>query len=46
VNIGLPGNVTLSRNATLLPDGINSNQWPDVVPGQSLYPSDQTRNCG
>jgi hypothetical protein len=39
---GLPGNVTLSRNASALPDGINSNQRPDVVPGQSLYPSDQT----
>jgi hypothetical protein len=39
---GLPGNVTLSRNASALPDGINSNQRPDVVPGQSLYPTNQT----
>ena len=39
---GLPGNVTLSRNASALPDGINANQRPDVVPGQPLYPSNQT----
>ena len=36
---GLPGNVTLSRSASALPDGINSSQRPDVVPGQPLYPA-------
>ena len=39
---GLPLNVTLSRSASALPDGINSNQRPDVVPGQPLYPANQT----
>jgi hypothetical protein len=39
---GLPLNVTLSRSASALPDGINSNQRPNVVPGQPLYPSNQT----
>jgi hypothetical protein len=39
---GLPGNVTLSRSASALPDGINSGQRPDVVPGQPLYPANQT----
>lgn len=38
---GLPLNVTLSRSASALPDGINSSQRPDVVPGQSLYPATQ-----
>ena len=39
---GLPLNVTLSRSASALPDGINSNQRPNVVPGQPLYPSNQS----
>jgi Carboxypeptidase regulatory-like domain len=39
---GLPLNVTISRSASALPDGINSNQRPNVVPGQSLYPANQT----
>ena len=39
---GLPLNVTLSRSASALPDGINSSQRPDLVPGQSLYPANQT----
>lgn len=39
---GLPLNVTLSRSASALPDGINSNQRPNVVPGQPLYPADQS----
>ena len=38
---GLPLNVTLSRSASALPDGINSNQRPNVVLGQPLYPSNQ-----
>jgi hypothetical protein len=36
---GLPQNVTLSRSASALPDGINAGQRPDMVPGQSLYPA-------
>jgi hypothetical protein len=39
---GLPLNVTLSRSASALPDGINSNQRPNVVLGQPLYPADQS----
>ena len=39
---GLPGNVTMSRSASALPDGLNTNQRPDVVPGQSLYPTNQS----
>jgi hypothetical protein len=39
---GLPLNVTLSRSASALPDGINSSQRPDVVPGQPLYPANQS----
>ena len=38
---GLPLNVTLSRSASALPDGINSNQRPNVVSGQPLYPANQ-----
>jgi hypothetical protein len=34
---GVPLNVTMSRSASALPDGINSNQRPDRVPGVSLY---------
>lgn len=39
---GLPLNVTLSRSASALPDGINSNQRPDVVYGQPLSPANQS----
>jgi hypothetical protein len=39
---GLPLNVTISRSASALPDGINSSQRPNVVPGQSLYPANQS----
>jgi hypothetical protein len=42
VRTGLPLNVTVSRSASALPDGINSNQRPDIVPGQPLYPANQT----
>jgi hypothetical protein len=34
---GFPLNVTMSRPASALPDEINSNQRPDLVPGVSLY---------
>jgi hypothetical protein len=39
---GLPLNVTLSRSASVLPDQINNSQRPNLVPGQSLYPSHRT----
>ena len=39
---GLPLNVTLSRSASVLPDQINSNQRPNLVPGASLYPATKT----
>lgn len=39
---GLPLNVSISRSASALPDGINKNQRPDRVPGVSLYPSHRT----
>jgi hypothetical protein len=39
---GLPLNVTISRSASALPDGINSGQRPNVVYGQPLYPSNQS----
>jgi len=39
VRSGLPQNVTLSRSAAALPDGLNSGQRPDLVAGQSLYPA-------
>ncbi len=39
---GLPLNVTISRSASALPDQINNSQRPDLVPGQSLYPANQT----
>jgi hypothetical protein len=42
VRSGLPLNISLSRSASVLPDQINSSQRPDVVPGVSLYPVDQT----
>ena len=42
VRTGLPANVTMSRSASALPDGINSGQRPNVVPGQPLYPANQT----
>ncbi|HEX4068041.1 MAG TPA: TonB-dependent receptor [Acidobacteriaceae bacterium] len=39
---GVPLNVSISRSASALPDGINKNQRPDRVPGAPLYPSHQT----
>jgi hypothetical protein len=42
---GLPLNVTVSRATTALPDGNNTEQRPNVVPGVSLIPpSGQTRS--
>jgi hypothetical protein len=39
---GLPLNVTISRSATALPDQINTNQRPDLVPGVSIYPTNRS----
>jgi len=44
VRSGVPLNVTLSRNANSLPNGISANQRPDLVPGQPLYPANQNVN--
>ncbi len=34
---GLPINVTISRSTSALPDQLNKNQRPNIVPGVSLY---------
>jgi len=39
---GLPLNVTISRSANALPDQINANQRPNLVPGVSIYPAHRT----
>jgi hypothetical protein len=39
---GLPLNVTVSRAATALPDQNNGSQRPNLVAGQSLYPTNQS----
>jgi hypothetical protein len=39
---GRPINVTVSRSTADLPDGNNANQRPDVVPGVSAIPTNQT----
>jgi Carboxypeptidase regulatory-like domain/TonB dependent receptor len=39
---GLPLNVTISRSATSLPDQINTNQRPDLVPGVSPYTANRS----
>jgi hypothetical protein len=39
---GLPLNVTLSRNASALPDQLNKNQRPNIIPGASLYPTNKS----
>jgi hypothetical protein len=39
---GLPLNVTITRAANTLPDQLNSNQRPNYVAGQPLYPSNQS----
>jgi hypothetical protein len=39
---GLPLNITISRSASALPDQINGSQRPNIVPGVSIYPIDQT----
>jgi hypothetical protein len=42
VRSGLPLNVTVNRNTTDLPNGINQAQRPDRVPGVPLYPAHKT----
>lgn len=39
---GLPLNITLSRSASSLPDQLNKNQRPDLIPGASLYPTNKS----
>ena len=38
IRTGLPLNVTVSRSATVMLDGNNTNQRPNLVPGVSLIP--------
>lgn len=39
---GLPVNVTMSRPTKALPDQLNKNQRPNLVPGVPLYPHHRT----
>src|SRR3712207_5733508 len=39
---GRPLTISVNRSAADLPDGNNSGQRPDLVPGVSPYPSEQT----
>ncbi len=39
---GRPVNITITRSASDLPDGNRSNQRPDLVPGMSIYPANQS----
>ena len=39
---GLPLNVTISRSASALPDQLNKNQRPNLIPGASLYPANKS----
>jgi hypothetical protein len=38
----MPVNIQLSRPTSALPDGNNSNQRPNLVPGVPIYPANQT----
>jgi hypothetical protein len=42
IRSGLPLNVTISRSAKALPDQINTNQRPNVVPGVSISPANRS----
>jgi hypothetical protein len=42
VRSGLPINVTINRTAASLPDGNNTSQRPNLVPGVSIYPQNRT----
>ncbi len=39
---GLPVNITVSRPRSALPDGNNSGQRPNLVPGVPIYPANQS----
>jgi hypothetical protein len=39
---GLPINITVTRKASDMPDGNSRNQRPDLIPGVSIYPANQT----
>ncbi|WP_263373599.1 TonB-dependent receptor [Granulicella aggregans] len=39
---GLPVNITISRSASALPDQLNKNQRPNLVPGVSVYAANKT----
>jgi hypothetical protein len=39
---GLPMNITISRSTSALPDQLNKNQRPNLVPGVSIYPQHKT----
>jgi hypothetical protein len=39
---GLPMNITISRSTSALPDQLNKNQRPNLVPGVSIYPHHKT----
>ncbi|MBZ5609736.1 MAG: TonB-dependent receptor [Acidobacteriia bacterium] len=39
---GRPVNITIKRSASQLPDGNTGSQRPNLVPGQSIYATDQT----
>jgi hypothetical protein len=41
---GIPVNITLSRPTSALPDGNNSSQRPNLVPGVSIYAANLTIN--
>jgi hypothetical protein len=39
---GLPINITINRTAASLPDGNNTSQRPNLVPGAHIYPQHRT----
>ena len=39
---GRPVNITISRSASVMPDGVSGNQRPDLVPGVPIYSQNQT----
>jgi hypothetical protein len=39
---GLPINITATRTAAQMPDGVTSGQRPNLVPGVDIYPSNQS----
>jgi TonB dependent receptor-like, beta-barrel len=41
---GRPLNIVIDRSSSDLPDGNKRNQRPDLVPGVSIYPANQTIN--